>query len=85
VQKLFDGIISGLAEDGRVELRNFGVFEVKRRKARMARNPQTGERVAVPEKHGVTFKVGRVVEEQIDRECRAAVEVVPETLEVKSA
>ena len=59
VHKLFDAIVNTLIEEGRVELRNFGVFEVRRRKARKARNPRTGEPVMVPEKCVVTFKPGR--------------------------
>jgi nucleoid DNA-binding protein len=45
VQLVFDGIIETLVDEGRIELRNFGVFEVKRRRARKARNPRTGEGV----------------------------------------
>ncbi len=56
VQKVFETIMSTLVEEGRVELRNFGVFEVKRRAPRKARNPRTGEKVFVPEKHVVTLK-----------------------------
>ena len=41
VQKTFDGIIDVLVNDGRIELRNFGVFEVKKRAARKGRNPKT--------------------------------------------
>jgi nucleoid DNA-binding protein len=88
VQMLFDGIVNFLAEDGRVKLRNFGVFEVKRRKARTARNPSTGEQVPVPEKHAVTFKTGRLVEERIAEECRAAEDsglIVPDGEGVKLA
>jgi nucleoid DNA-binding protein len=47
VQWTFDAIIDTLVSDGRIELRNFGVFEVKQRKPRKARNPRTGERVDV--------------------------------------
>jgi nucleoid DNA-binding protein len=72
VQKTIDSIVDILVADGRVELRNFGVFEVKRRKPRKARNPRTGGKVMVPEKCAVTFKPGRLVEERIDRECRTA-------------
>ena len=50
VQRVFDGIIDTLVTEGRIELRNFWVFEVKKRKPRKARNPRTGERVMVPEK-----------------------------------
>lgn len=49
VQKTFDAIVEALVEDGRIELRNFGVFEVKRRAPRKARNPRTGDKVYVPE------------------------------------
>jgi nucleoid DNA-binding protein len=65
VQKTFDAIVKTLVEDGRIELRNFGVFEVKKRAARKARNPRTGERVDVPEKHVVTFKPGKEMEERV--------------------
>ena len=65
VQKTFDAIVETLLADGRIELRNFGVFEVKRRKARKARNPRTGERVDVGPKSVVTFKPGKEMEERI--------------------
>ncbi|MEC7500569.1 MAG: HU family DNA-binding protein [Planctomycetota bacterium] len=78
VQKTFDAIVDTLVEDtrsnlskggnsalGRIELRNFGVFEVKRRAARKARNPRTGEKVFVGEKFVVTFKPGKEMEERV--------------------
>ena len=67
VQMTFDAIIETLIEDPkhRIELRNFGVFEVKKRAARTARNPRTGERVEVPEKFVVTFKPGKEMEAQV--------------------
>jgi nucleoid DNA-binding protein len=65
VQQTFDAIIETLLEDGRIELRNFGVFEVKQRKARKARNPRTGARVDVPPKNVVTFKPGKEMEERV--------------------
>lgn len=65
VQKTFDAIMETLLTEGRIELRNFGVFEVKRRKARKARNPRTGSRVDVPPKSVVTFKPGKEMEEKI--------------------
>jgi integration host factor subunit beta len=65
VQKTFDAIVETLVEQGRIELRNFGVFEVKRREARKARNPRTGERVDVPPKHVVVFKPGKKMEELV--------------------
>jgi len=75
VQKTFDAIVETLVEDKRIELRNFGVFEVKRRAARKARNPRTGEKVFVPEKFVVTFKPGKEMEERVrELERRAAQE-----------
>jgi nucleoid DNA-binding protein len=65
VQRVFDGIIAMLVREGRIELRNFGVFEVRQRKPRRARNPRTGAPVAVPAKAVVTFKPGRVMEERV--------------------
>jgi integration host factor subunit beta len=65
VQMTFDGIIAALVEDGRIELRNFGVFEVKQRKARSARNPRTGAKVMVPKRSVVTFKPGREMEQRV--------------------
>ena len=73
VQRTLDSIVNTLVADGRVELRNFGVFAVKRRKGRIARNPRTGEKVMVPERCGVTFKPGQAMEERVDAERRIAV------------
>src|SRR5581483_274219 len=57
--------VDTLIQDGRIELRNFGVFEVKRRKPRKARNPRTGEKVDVEAKNVVTFKPGKEMEERV--------------------
>ena len=65
VQKTFDAIVETLLREKRIELRNFGVFEVKRRKARKARNPRTGEKVDVEPKNVVTFKPGKEMEERV--------------------
>lgn len=65
VQKTFDAIVRTLVEERRIELRNFGVFEVKRRASRKARNPRTGGRVFVPEKYVVTFKPGKEMEKRV--------------------
>src|SRR5262247_3947442 len=67
VQWTFEAIIATLVEERRIELRNFGVFEVKRRKPRKARNPRTGERVDVEAKNVVTFKPGKEMEERVRR------------------
>ena len=65
VQRVFDGSVETLVQEGRIELRNFGVFEVKKRKPRKARNPRTGEKVKVPAKLVVTFKPGREMEQRV--------------------
>ena len=65
VQKTFDAIIDALVTEKRIELRNFGVFEVKKRAARKARNPRTGEKVFVEEKYVVTFKPGKEMEKRV--------------------
>lgn len=66
VQRTFDAIIECLAHERRIELRNFGVFEVKLRGARTARNPRTGEKVEVPDKYVVTFKSGKEMEARVN-------------------
>lgn len=65
VQKTFDAIVETLVAERRIELRNFGVFEVKKRAARRARNPRTGNPVDVEEKYVVTFKPGKEMEERV--------------------
>jgi integration host factor subunit beta len=75
VQKTFDAIVDALVEERRIELRNFGVFEVKRRAPRKARNPRTNEKVFVPEKFVVTFKPGKEMEDRVrelERQAAAA-------------
>ena len=64
VQWTFDAIIDTLIQEGRIELRNFGVFEVKTRKARRARNPRTNQPVEVEAKNVVTFQPGKEMEER---------------------
>jgi nucleoid DNA-binding protein len=65
VQHTLDTIIETLADEGRLELRNFGVFEIRKRKPRKARNPRTGEEVIVPESMVVSFKAGKKMEDRI--------------------
>ena len=65
VQKTLDAVINVLIEEGRVELRNFGVFAVKKRKPRLARNVRTGEKVMVGERFRVIFKAGRIIEKRV--------------------
>jgi len=65
VQETLDAILDALAREGRIELRNFGVFVVRTRAERRARNPKTGEDVIVPSKRVVGFKPGRGMEARI--------------------
>jgi integration host factor subunit beta len=65
VQRTFEALIEALVRDGRVELRNFGVFQIKQREARLARNPKTGEPVPVQAKNVVTFKPGKEMEARV--------------------
>ena len=65
VQATLDAIIAALATEGRLELREFGIFEVCAVKARKARNPRTGEKVMVPERRRVWFKVGKMMKERV--------------------
>ena len=79
VQETFDAIVDALVEEKRIELRNFGVFEVKKRAGRKARNPRTGDPVEVPEKYVVTFKPGKEMEERVrELERRAAEQAAAE-------
>jgi integration host factor subunit beta len=65
VQRFLDSIIEELAKGNRLEFREFGVFESKLRAARQAQNPKTLERVSVPAKRSVKFKVGRMMKERL--------------------
>jgi nucleoid DNA-binding protein len=65
VQKTFDVIIESLVRNEKVELRNFGVFKIKERKARFGRNPRTGESVPVPPRKVVVFKPGLEMKQRI--------------------
>ncbi|MCB9848242.1 MAG: integration host factor subunit beta [Phycisphaeraceae bacterium] len=66
IQSFLDAIIEELAEGNRLEFRDFGVFEVKERAPRTAQNPKTLERVFVPAKKTVKFKVGRLMQARVD-------------------
>lgn len=68
VQETFESIIEVLAQEGRIELRNFGVFKVRSRIGRSARNPRTGIEVWVPEHDTVTFKPGKLMVAKVQRE-----------------
>ncbi len=67
VLTVFEEISSALAKGERVELRGFGAFSVKERKARIGRNPRTGEPVEVTEKFTPYFKTGKQLRERLNR------------------
>ena len=65
VQSFLNEIINELAEDNRLEFRDFGVFETRTRAARVAQNPKTLQRVQVPAKRTVKFKMGRLMKQEL--------------------
>jgi len=65
LQRFLDEIVEELAQGHRLEFREFGVFEVKLRASRTAQNPRTLEKVKVPSKRVVKFKVGRAMRERV--------------------
>ncbi len=66
LQEFLDLIIVELKRGNRLEFRDFGVFEVKTRAARLAQNPKTLQKVDVPAKRAVRFKVGRLMRESVE-------------------
>lgn len=66
VTTVFDEISAALARGDRVELRGFGAFSVKKRGARIGRNPRTGESVQVATKHLPYFKTGKELRERLN-------------------
>ncbi len=75
IQAFLDEIITELRRNNRLEFRDFGVFETRTRAARIAQNPKTLERVEVPAKRTVKFKMGRLMRENLSTE-------IPESTEV---
>ncbi len=66
VGTVFDEIIAAMADGNRVELRGFGAFSVKKRDARIGRNPRTGESVSVDEKCVPFFKTGKLLRDRLN-------------------
>lgn len=66
VSTIFDEIIGAMASGNRVELRGFGAFSVKKRDARIGRNPRTGESVQVEEKYVPFFKTGKLLRDRLN-------------------
>lgn len=71
VQEFLDQVIVELGDGNRLEFRDFGVFEVRERAPRVAQNPKTLERVPVPAKRTVKFKVGRRMREAMEAQTPA--------------
>ena len=65
VQSFLDSIVVELGKGNRLEFRDFGVFEIKQRRAHMAQNPRTLQPVEVPPKRTVKFKVGRLMKQTL--------------------
>ena len=78
VQKFLDEIIDELGVGNRLEFRDFGVFEIRDRAARVAQNPKTLERVQVPRKRTVKFKIGRLMKERLIDDGKAPQTVPPD-------
>lgn len=72
VQSFLDEIVLELGQGNRLEFRDFGVFETKKRAARTAQNPKTLERVQVPPKRTVKFKMGRIMKLKLQKMVEAA-------------
>jgi integration host factor subunit beta len=72
IQNFLDEVIGELSQGNRLEFRDFGVFEVKERAPRIAQNPKTMEKVKVPAKATVKFKVGRMMKIKLHDDHEAA-------------
>ena len=66
VNTIFEQITDAMARGDRVELRGFGAFSVKKREARIGRNPRTGETVPVDEKYVPFFKTGKLLRDRLN-------------------
>lgn len=67
VNTVFDTITEALENGDRVELRGFGAFSLRERKARVGRNPRTGEAVSVHAKTIPFFKMGKGMRERLNK------------------
>ena len=66
MQSFLEHVIDELAKGNRLEFLDFGVFEIRERAGRVAQNPKTLERVAVPPRKSVRFKVGRLMQQSLE-------------------
>ena len=67
VDIFFDMLTVSLKNKDRVEIRGFGTFSLRKRKARLARNPRTGDKVQVGDRHAVYFRAGKSLKERINK------------------
>ena len=67
VNTVFDNISTTLVEGGRVELRGFGAFSIRKREARKARNPKNGQEVFIGERFAIYFRTGKELRERINK------------------
>ncbi len=65
IEEFMNQVVEELANENKLEFRDFGIFEVLNRKPRVARNPRTGDRVEVPAKRRVSFRMGRLMRERV--------------------
>lgn len=77
IQSFLDNVIVELGKGNRLEFRDFGVFEIKHRAARMAQNPKTLQRVPVPEKRSVKFKPGNMMRKALEEAGAVELEFTP--------
>jgi integration host factor subunit beta len=66
INTVFDKIIDHLAHGGRVEIRNFGNFDVRRHESRISHNPKTGKKFTTKPKHVIHFKPGKALKESVN-------------------
>ena len=66
VNGIFDAMKEALLTNERIELRGFGSFSIRNYDARVGRNPRTGEKVQVPPRKSVHFKVGKELKQRVD-------------------
>lgn len=67
VSTIFDDISHTLVDGGRVELRGFGAFSIRKREARKARNPKNGQEVNIGERYAIYFRTGKELRERINK------------------
>ena len=68
VQSFLDEIVNEIGKGNRLEFRNFGVFETKKRRARIGQNPKTLEQFPIPARRGVKFKMGLQMEQKLNEQ-----------------